>query len=158
QDVITDNSYSYRGTVYSPDDKIMLGDGISTADVSLTRNGNDLLINIGDNGDQITVADWYTSTLNRIENLEFADGTVWDVNTLDSGGLVTESQAMILLGSETEPQYGVSDANEIKLLASTNQLIQVVARFNSDNTGIEEILVNRDIEDSSSISLVSWQS
>jgi len=65
---------------------------------------------------------------------------------------------MILLGSETEPQYGVSDANEIKLLASTNQLIRVVARFNSDNTGIEEILVNRDIEDSSSISLVSWQS
>ncbi|MCP4266095.1 MAG: hypothetical protein GY777_11070, partial [Candidatus Brocadiaceae bacterium] len=107
QDVITDNSYSYRGTVYSPDDKIMLGDGISTADVSLTRNGNDLLINIGDNGDQITVADWYTSTLNRIENLEFADGTVWDVNTLDSQGLIVQ-------GSELDDQmHGLTSHDDV---------------------------------------------
>ncbi|MCP4991974.1 MAG: calcium-binding protein, partial [Colwellia sp.] len=87
QDEITEGQ---ANNTLSLSDRIVLGAGITTADVSVTRNGYDLLINVGMGGDLITVKSWYSSTDNRVENLEFADGTVWDVNTLDSMGLVVQ--------------------------------------------------------------------
>ena len=56
-------------------DKILLGDGISAADVSYAQVGNDLVINIGTAGDKIGIKNFYNVTTNRVETLEFKDGT-----------------------------------------------------------------------------------
>ncbi|VAX13005.1 Alkaline phosphatase, partial [hydrothermal vent metagenome] len=78
-------------------DKIILGTGIAPTDVSMTRDGNDWLMNFRNGTDQIRILDWYANTgvrtNNRVESLAFADGTVWDVNTLEQGGLEVHGTA-----------------------------------------------------------------
>jgi len=80
QDTITDQDATV-GNV----DIINLTD-VQTSDVSLSRNGDDLIVNIGTAGDSITVKNWAleSDTSYRIEQLQFADGTVWDEATLDT--------------------------------------------------------------------------
>ncbi len=51
-------------------DTVSLGGGIAYADLSLRKNGNDLILDAG-GGDQITFANWYSSTSNRsVVNLQ----------------------------------------------------------------------------------------
>ncbi|MET2465999.1 calcium-binding protein [Ralstonia sp. SM1864_UCD524_TZ4] len=59
---------------------IVFGPGISAADLSATRLGNDIVLNIGTNGDAITVTNWFQSDAYRIDHATFADGTQWDQN------------------------------------------------------------------------------
>ncbi|HEU5135250.1 MAG TPA: calcium-binding protein [Steroidobacteraceae bacterium] len=73
-DTITD--YGYGTAAYA--DTLQLGAGITPASVTLTRVGNDLLFRISET-DQITVKNWYSDVYyNAIENVTFADGTVWN--------------------------------------------------------------------------------
>ncbi|BEU53303.1 hypothetical protein MAFF211520_35950 [Ralstonia pseudosolanacearum] len=59
---------------------IVFGPGISAADLSATRVGNDIVLNIGTNGDAITVTNWFQGDAYRIDHATFADGTQWDQN------------------------------------------------------------------------------
>ncbi|MGA3950880.1 calcium-binding protein [Ralstonia nicotianae] len=59
---------------------IVFGPGISAADLSATRLGNDIVLNIGTNGDAITVTNWFQGDAYRIDHATFADGTQWDQN------------------------------------------------------------------------------
>jgi Ca2+-binding RTX toxin-like protein/pimeloyl-ACP methyl ester carboxylesterase len=117
QDVIDERDGYYTSTFQ---DKIYLGEGITPEDVTVTRTGIDLLINVGSNGDQIKILSWYgTSTItnsdHRVEELHFADGTVWNVGTLDSMGLVVHGTAgddvMTGLNSKNNVLYG-HDGND----------------------------------------------
>ena len=62
----------------SGDDRVLFGSGITPEDVQISRDPYSLLIDIGGQGDTITVWDWLYDPRRRIERLEFADGTVWD--------------------------------------------------------------------------------
>ncbi|WP_231409406.1 beta strand repeat-containing protein [Ralstonia solanacearum] len=57
---------------------IVFGNGITAADISATRVGNDMVLNIGSNGDAITVTNWFQGDAYRIDRATFADGTQWD--------------------------------------------------------------------------------
>jgi VCBS repeat-containing protein len=62
-------------------DTVRLGDGIVAADVSLRRRGSDLALML-DSGETLTMRDWFVSGRGvdvgcRIEQIAFADGTVW---------------------------------------------------------------------------------
>jgi hypothetical protein len=46
------------------DNTLSLGGGIGLADISLRRNGNDLIVDVG-SGDQVTFQSWYNSSANR---------------------------------------------------------------------------------------------
>ena len=46
------------------DNTLSLGGGIAYADISLRRNGNDLIVDVGA-GDQVTLQSWYSSSTNR---------------------------------------------------------------------------------------------
>lgn len=82
QDTIND----YDSTL-SNSDKIQLGAGILPGDVSVSRNGNDLILRFATNTtDQITVPNWYSNPDYRIEQLTFANGTVWDQADLYNKG------------------------------------------------------------------------
>jgi Ca2+-binding RTX toxin-like protein len=69
QDVIHDRDTSTGNT-----DTIQLI-GLNAADVTLSRRGNDMIISINGTGDTLTVAGW-SDAANRIERIEFADGSV----------------------------------------------------------------------------------
>ncbi|MEF2249871.1 calcium-binding protein [Ralstonia solanacearum] len=57
---------------------IVFGNGITATDISATRVGNDIVLNIGSNGDAITVTNWFQGDAYRIDRATFADGTQWD--------------------------------------------------------------------------------
>jgi len=117
QDVIDERDGYYTSTFQ---DKIYLGEGITPEDVTVTRSGTNLLINIGSNGDQINILSWYgtssiTNSDHRVEELHFADGTIWNVGTLESMGLVVHGTAgddvMTGLNSKNNVLYG-HDGND----------------------------------------------
>ena len=58
-------------------DHLLFGAGIAPADVTASRNGNDMVFAIAGGG-SITVQDWFDDTpFCRIEVIGFADGTTW---------------------------------------------------------------------------------
>ena len=63
-------------------DTIVLATGIATTDVTVTRSGDDLVLQIRGGTDQITVQWFFEPHGTQIEALEFADGTVWTAETL----------------------------------------------------------------------------
>ena len=65
-------------------DTLQFGAGITPASVTLVRTGNDLTFRISET-DQITVKNWYVDVdYNAIENVTFADGTVWTHASMQS--------------------------------------------------------------------------
>lgn len=71
QDSITDtpcNADTYT-------DVLKFGTGISKNNILFTKSGNDMIVQIKDTTDQITIKDWYLSTGNQIEQFKFTDGT-----------------------------------------------------------------------------------
>jgi len=78
QDTIDDNA----GT-----DKILLGAGISAADLSFAQVANDLVINVGVAGDKIGIKNFYIATTNRVESIQFNDGSTFSL--LNIGLLMT---------------------------------------------------------------------
>ena len=59
-------------------DTIRFGEGIAPADISFSRDGYDLLLNINDGDDKIKIQEWGYENSRRIERMEFSDGEIWD--------------------------------------------------------------------------------
>ncbi|MDY0969042.1 beta strand repeat-containing protein, partial [Sphingomonas sp. CFBP9021] len=76
QDYIRD--YSGAGGAYGTD-TVQLGADIAVSDVTVSQSAgiNDLVISINGTTDRITLADTLTNSENRIEQIRFADGTIW---------------------------------------------------------------------------------
>jgi len=74
-----DSIYDYDKTPGN-EDIIFLRSGISPADVSLRKSGNDLLLSIKDTTDSLTIRNWFSDEAGayQVENIQFADGTLWD--------------------------------------------------------------------------------
>jgi Ca2+-binding RTX toxin-like protein len=66
QDLVRDNS----GTA----DKMLFDGGIDPLDLVISRVANDLRIAIHGSSDQITVENWYTSSVNRTETIQAGNG------------------------------------------------------------------------------------
>ena len=74
-------------------DTILLGPGITPADVTLHHLGNDLIVSIDQGADQLTVSGHFFSEIPDIEQILFADGTLWDAaeivtRTVDENGTI----------------------------------------------------------------------
>lgn len=81
---------SGRDTIFDTDatagntDTIYIGSNLTPNDITLRRIGNDLIVKITDTSDKLTVRDYFKndSPLNRIERIQFTNGTVWDVQEM----------------------------------------------------------------------------
>ena len=56
---------------------LRFGAGITVDNISISANDTDMLIALSD-GQVITIANWNSANISRIEQFEFADGTVWE--------------------------------------------------------------------------------
>ena len=74
--------YEYDMT---PQDRILFGEGISSEDVRMERQGNNLVVWYSEN-DSFTIIDAYRDYYGTgryfVESVEFADGTVWDTEEM----------------------------------------------------------------------------
>ena len=57
-------------------DTIEFESDVAPADVTLWRDSSSLFLGINCTNDTITVANWFVDTVYRVENVQFADGTV----------------------------------------------------------------------------------
>jgi Ca2+-binding RTX toxin-like protein len=78
-------------------DTVQLDAGILPADVSLLRNGNDLILALDQGPTQLTVSNYFLSAANsayyKIEQIQFADGTLWNNADIDARVPVTAVNA-----------------------------------------------------------------
>jgi Ca2+-binding RTX toxin-like protein len=75
-----------KDTVYDPGyteylDTLQFGAGIAASGVTLSHSGNDMVFKVGAT-DQVTVKDWFSDPFYYIEQVQFADGTLWSTDTL----------------------------------------------------------------------------
>jgi serralysin len=63
-------------------DTIQLGNGIAPTDVTIGHGVRNLTIKINGTADQLTLSDWFLHDVYKIEQVKFADGTLWDVADL----------------------------------------------------------------------------
>jgi len=90
-DTIADNDSS-TGNI----DVLSFKEGIALADVKVNRVGNNLELSIKNTTDKVVVKDYFSpyyagtgsydssNNVNKVEQIKFADGTVWDVATIKS--------------------------------------------------------------------------
>ncbi|MHB1089254.1 MAG: putative Ig domain-containing protein, partial [Acidimicrobiales bacterium] len=72
------------------DDVIRFGPGISAADLSITGDSSSLTIKVSDGG-QIRVNGWYYN--DRIQRVEFADGSILDISGRPEGPIIGTSNS-----------------------------------------------------------------
>jgi hypothetical protein len=71
-DTINDYGYGYAP---AGDDKLVFGAGIAQLDITLARNGDNLLISDHGSVDSVTVENWYNSSVYQVEQIALNDGT-----------------------------------------------------------------------------------
>ena len=102
-------------------DSLRFGAGISADDIGVSANDSDMLITLSD-GQVITIIDWYSAGSSRIEQFEFADGTVWEASDILNNVANQAASAQ----------------------KSFNQLIQAYSSFDDGTDDIELSQISRD--------------
>jgi Ca2+-binding RTX toxin-like protein len=97
-------------TIYDQDvtagnmDTIRFKDGVLPSDVTLSRpasGSEDLLLSINGTTDSLRVFAWFGSVSNRVERVEFPDGSVWDTTVLIKAPIQGTSGADYLAACRT---------------------------------------------------------
>ena len=84
--------------------------------MKLQRSGNNLVLSVNDTDDMLTVQNWfyYESGECQIERIQFADGTVWDVDAI---------KQLVLQGTEGDDNLvGFSTGDLIQGYAGNDRL------------------------------------
>jgi len=68
----------------SDTDTLRLGEGITAQTVRLKRRHDDLVVDLEGPHGSVTVKGWFASAAKRVERIQFADGTAWDVQEIRS--------------------------------------------------------------------------
>ncbi|WP_280513962.1 calcium-binding protein [Ruminiclostridium herbifermentans] len=76
-------------------DTIVFGENIVGSDLLFTRVGNNLKIIIDGTEDSITILNYYSNSWCAIEQIRFADGTIWNKETIDSQPMYISGEGTI---------------------------------------------------------------
>jgi len=117
-------------------DRIEIGAGITAAQVTLTRSGNNLVIGLTTGTDKLTVSNWYVGTANKIEEIRLANGSVIPSSSIPLSSAGTQAAQGISIDQDAAAlvsamaQFAVpgdSDAAHQQLLASSIKPVPVFA-------------------------------
>jgi Ca2+-binding RTX toxin-like protein len=127
-DTLSDGDTSFLGegflTVDGSPDILQLGAGITPADVAFGRNGKDVDLIIGSSGDRVTLKGQdeyiYTGVFGnlssyRIEEIHFADGTIWTWQDLNQRMIAAATTAGndVTVGTSTDDVFAASAGDDI---------------------------------------------
>lgn len=104
-----DTIYETSGT-----DTVRFATGITAADVFVWRDDFNYYFDLVGTNDRLTVDNWYSGSTYRIENVEFADGTVWN-STILNGKTTTASEY-------ADFYWGTASANTYDGLAGDDRI------------------------------------
>ncbi len=89
QDTITETG-SINGQVI---DKLVFGPDIQEADITAHRVGNHMVFSHANGVDEVIVTNWYVGSVRPLEQVEFANGTIWYAEALTQAGLTVTGTA-----------------------------------------------------------------
>lgn len=99
----SDRVSSYDSTL-GKQDVIQLGSGISTSDITLKRDRDDLVLSIKGTSDSLSVEQYFlndATTPRTVELIKFADGTAWNINAIKAKMLLGTAGDDIIQGYAT---------------------------------------------------------
>ena len=65
-------------------DTVALMADMNPADVTLKRGGDDLFVMINNTSDRLQIKNWFASDENKLERIQFNDGTIWDTAVMQN--------------------------------------------------------------------------
>lgn len=78
--------FAANPTQESYTDTLFFGSGLTKADVTPTRVGNDMVFVVDGGAGSVTVKDWFDGTIfNRIERIQFGNNTSWTADDVEAG-------------------------------------------------------------------------
>lgn len=98
-------------------DVIQLGDGVLSTDVTLKRDGDNLVIAISGTADSLHVNSYFYNDAiagYQVEQISFADDTIWDVNTVKS--------KVLAANNDNDKLYGYATADNLSGLTGNDTL------------------------------------
>lgn len=96
-------------------DLIQLRGGILTTDVKLSRDGNALVLTINGTNDALRIDKHFTSSATgvyQIDQIKFADNTLWDIATINAKVLASTSENDTLIGFASADSIAGSTGND----------------------------------------------
>ncbi|MEI7464365.1 MAG: calcium-binding protein, partial [Burkholderiales bacterium] len=96
-------------------DTVLLGSGIATTDVTLTRSGDSLILALNGSSDTLAVSFYFQNDTNssyQVEQIRFADGMVWDATTVKAKALIPTSGDDKLTGYASNETITGGDGND----------------------------------------------
>ncbi|MEO8674227.1 MAG: calcium-binding protein [Casimicrobiaceae bacterium] len=99
------------GTSGAEIDTLELAAGVLSSDVRLVRDGNDLVVTLDNGSTQARIqAHFVTVTDNRIEQIRFADGTLW--NAADIAARTVSGTVNAMTGTAADDTFTVDNAKD----------------------------------------------
>jgi YD repeat-containing protein len=117
-------------------DVVQLGPDVAPADVQLVRSGNNLAIKIPSSADVLWVSDFFYQDSYKIDQIRFADGTIWDIPAM-----VRLSQAGSFGNDSLVGQAALAD---LLTGGSGNDTLQGLAGNDTLDGGSEQDLLSGD--------------
>jgi len=93
-----DTISEYDSTV-GTSDTILLNSDVAPGDVTLSRDASNLYLDINGTSDTIIVQNWFADPAYQVEQIKFADGTVWDTAVMQAAKLMGTEDSDYLFGS-----------------------------------------------------------
>ncbi len=79
---------------------------VSVAEVKVTRDDFNLYLSVGGTTDHVTLKNWFVSDASMVEQVEFADGTVWQ------RGALAAMAMRVFMGTEGDDDLNGTDGDE----------------------------------------------
>ncbi|MDL5602274.1 calcium-binding protein, partial [Bacillus subtilis] len=110
----SDTISSYDSTANKLD-AIEFGAGIAASDILITRSRNDLELSLRGTADRITVSNYFSNDATgpyKVEEIRFADGTVWNIDTVKQMALAGTTGNDALTGYATNDLITAGNGND----------------------------------------------
>jgi len=139
QDTLRFNLGDGKDTIVSSDvkgvqDTVQFGKDVTTEMISFTRKGDNLVVNVGNQGDQMAFKGFFLGDSHQtFTRFEFIDGSVWQDVTQTSqwkSGIQTPANVSNAMANSTRSVSGESLANQ------ASSLITAMATFSPQESGI----------------------
>ncbi len=116
--------FSSGGAGSGGTDALVFGAGISAEDVTISKTGNDVILTIGASGETLTLKSQAGTTASYwVEEVRFADGTVWDrVTTITTPTYGTAAGEILNGTSGTDVIFGLGGNDTLSGAASADRL------------------------------------
>lgn len=111
-------------------DTIIFGDNINEKDIAISRNSNDLIIELKGTDNKLTIKNWYSTAEQRVENFVFADGFV--INAEQIMHTITDTEGSDVIQGTSDTNFIISSSGNDTITAGKGD--DAIVNYEGDTT------------------------